>query len=1154
MDKVAKNMDSVFDNSASEVNSFDILFDDDDTIIDLIAGVNEFGELITGPVPDFNFVIDESGEDIIDKLPDKDTDARDGDKSDVVGTREGEKDQIEVPNYDKEFGVKDGNSQSAMDKAYDVTPELNKAFSPQDKEGTCKGCGKPIKDCICSQRESANELHDAILNIFGEDALDNAEKYTDTTFDKELKGAKEDIISDKDDDDVRAGKEKYNTPGNTEGESQKASLGAALEAYHLKNTINDAIDTINEEDELNPIDLAFAYYNNAETIDEGLALYEFGNAITESDDWETCINAAIEVFENYNEYEGGEEFIEEFGNYILECAVNFANENSGECSSNSFNPHSQTPDQLLDENKLNDFSQKAGNALSNLGKKFKQWNDNRKIKNQEKTNAENKKWQRDLDIKAGTKAGLDKYAATINQIGANTRNEVNRINNMATQEGRDRQKTEDSVANNQKKELNNFKKKYEDEGYNSVTKSNKDEQINKAKASGESSGKAEGYLKGGAKGLLIGAGATAGIGALSALHNSNKKASNNETIAKVALSKKKKKKDDEDKEDKKINESSIVNEELGRFIRNRIDRRNMKPNTNSVDYNNAKADAEANGVNDAIKQGEYQKKNATERANRRSKIEQLGSAITGKKLDGGREDKAEVERRVKEYKDSLEANEPLKTMHKNAGIAKATADINDPNSEYNRKLKEDKSKEYEKAKKNVTDKAKKNSAIATGVATSLVGGGLALAHAKKKSEEDEEEKDKMIKKISAKEAAMFYLENWESVDEGEFFVTIGESINPDVETVEEAVNVAIDYFKNYEDIDEGILLDSIGETILEAAGIPIDEDSIDFAANKSDIAQKKFALRDAKTKIKQGLATKDQVKQAKAELKQAKQDDKAQHRRLKDTMRFEKEAGNKELADEKAAKELKFKQDKKQAKYEFEDAKNKKKLQQSLALNGATNKEDYWNAMKDYKAAKMKKKAFGGPFGIGRKVKMEAVDMYLENYEALDDGELLSEFATIVAELYGYDSLDEALYEFVNDYDSFEEGDALLEDFGEYLIEGTDFFELNQDHSESDKDEDINKSMNSNFNGDVVPDDIQVNGAANYVKPDYVNCDNGKLDAALESFIGYRRALRESEDYVDAEDDAIIDYVESDDEDGDIGLDFDDDDDDLINQAMYSED
>ena len=45
--KVAKNMDSVFANCTDDELMFDILFDDDETIIDILAGVDEAGNLVT---------------------------------------------------------------------------------------------------------------------------------------------------------------------------------------------------------------------------------------------------------------------------------------------------------------------------------------------------------------------------------------------------------------------------------------------------------------------------------------------------------------------------------------------------------------------------------------------------------------------------------------------------------------------------------------------------------------------------------------------------------------------------------------------------------------------------------------------------------------------------------------------------------------------------------------------------------------------------------------------------------------------------------------------------------------------------------------------------------------------------------------------------
>ena len=56
--KVAKNMDSVFANCTSDELDFDLMFDEDDSLIDAVCGVNEAGIPWTGPDPETEYQVD----------------------------------------------------------------------------------------------------------------------------------------------------------------------------------------------------------------------------------------------------------------------------------------------------------------------------------------------------------------------------------------------------------------------------------------------------------------------------------------------------------------------------------------------------------------------------------------------------------------------------------------------------------------------------------------------------------------------------------------------------------------------------------------------------------------------------------------------------------------------------------------------------------------------------------------------------------------------------------------------------------------------------------------------------------------------------------------------------------------------------------------
>ena len=186
--KVANNMDSVFADCTKDELEFDLMFDDDDCLIDLVAGVDESGELVTGENPEdtYKFQLDKDGN---DPLEDKDDTAR----------REGE--------------VKDTSDNVEGAK----------------QEEVCKECGKPISECVCSVSESIIARIKANRRRIEEEVDTSSE--TDDTFEKGINaegGEKsEGPLEDKDDTARREGEVK-DTSDNVEGAKQE-EVGAAQE-------------------------------------------------------------------------------------------------------------------------------------------------------------------------------------------------------------------------------------------------------------------------------------------------------------------------------------------------------------------------------------------------------------------------------------------------------------------------------------------------------------------------------------------------------------------------------------------------------------------------------------------------------------------------------------------------------------------------------------------------------------------------------------------------------------------------------------------------------------------------------------------------------------------------------------------------------------
>lgn len=114
--KVAKNMDSVFANCTEDELDFDLLFSNDDTIIDFVAGVDESGIPLTGPNYDYSKILAEA--DMLED--DDDQDERDG-KIKHNGAAEGSKDEdLEVGAEVGDGKEVSGKEKSAESEAHDM--------------------------------------------------------------------------------------------------------------------------------------------------------------------------------------------------------------------------------------------------------------------------------------------------------------------------------------------------------------------------------------------------------------------------------------------------------------------------------------------------------------------------------------------------------------------------------------------------------------------------------------------------------------------------------------------------------------------------------------------------------------------------------------------------------------------------------------------------------------------------------------------------------------------------------------------------------------------------------------------------------------------------------------------------------------------------
>ena len=293
--KVANNMDSVFADCTKDELDFDVMFDEDDCLIDLVAGFNEAGEPETGYNPEetYEFQLKEEAE---DPLTDKcDCARREGDVKDAGEAPEGSE-----KNQDKDFETPEGmakevpgSGNSEESKAHDVTKEIEdsikeaaedpitdkddaerregkvkdassnvegekqevidaaqegcskeacaKEEAPADaKEEKCENCGNPLSQCKCSVSEGI--IAKILKNREKKLNEANVESQTDDTFEKKIgaEGGEKDSgpLQDKDDAAQREGKEKE-ASNNVEGEKQEVIDAAQEAAEDIDSQLSD---------------------------------------------------------------------------------------------------------------------------------------------------------------------------------------------------------------------------------------------------------------------------------------------------------------------------------------------------------------------------------------------------------------------------------------------------------------------------------------------------------------------------------------------------------------------------------------------------------------------------------------------------------------------------------------------------------------------------------------------------------------------------------------------------------------------------------------------------------------------------------------------------------------------------------------------------
>ena len=159
--KIASGMDSVFDQCTQDELDFDVMFDDEDSIIDTIAGVDEAGVPLTGPDFDWDSLLEADVDDDFDasdvKIPeDEDYNAEKNSNSEFTpaqsnGVRD---DSLEKSG---ELGSAAINNGSAEANAYDDTKKIDDAIGLNDKEQVKleDGAEGPLEDDDVAERNGA---------------------------------------------------------------------------------------------------------------------------------------------------------------------------------------------------------------------------------------------------------------------------------------------------------------------------------------------------------------------------------------------------------------------------------------------------------------------------------------------------------------------------------------------------------------------------------------------------------------------------------------------------------------------------------------------------------------------------------------------------------------------------------------------------------------------------------------------------------------------------------------------------------------------------------------------------------------------------------------------------------------------------------------
>ena len=231
MEKIAKNMDTVFADSKDALDLFDIMFDDDDTIIDTVNGIDHNGVPKTGPDPEdlYKSQGKESDDDILDK---NDTEQRAGKEVEKSKNVEGE---------DQE-SIQAATESDMSDVELDSTVANGVAADPLAEDDPAERAGAQVPRGNL-QTEATDDTDDDDISY-----ADSDDEYAD---DEDEDAEIDDLIGEADElIDLAAGNKSANDPIDDPCDAGQRAGAVKVDDSNVEGEDQEQIDNVSESDDI----------------------------------------------------------------------------------------------------------------------------------------------------------------------------------------------------------------------------------------------------------------------------------------------------------------------------------------------------------------------------------------------------------------------------------------------------------------------------------------------------------------------------------------------------------------------------------------------------------------------------------------------------------------------------------------------------------------------------------------------------------------------------------------------------------------------------------------------------------------------------------------------------------------------------------------